>query len=284
MCVTLNSYKKQFLIEMSDLTIVEKTYLEDIFQMHDGYVLNFSNRTFQSFILSSVEIDIYEEDKYIDFGTSKAKILKAFWNKEPNHIVGKLTLDLLNSIKHRKQLFKYDQNLFNDCYKIAQRLIENEEIEEITLAEPYFEKIEQEIIEAIDNAEFTIWVAVAWFTNQKLFNQLVAKKNQGVNVQLIILDDKINEHSGLYYEQEIETYRCPKFGKHKDNILHVKFCIIDLKQVILGSYNWTNKANYHDENIVNDYNRKIAEDYAKQFIKLKNKAKNLTNSIESFYI
>jgi len=111
-----------------------------------------------------------------------------------------LTLDLLNSIKHCKS-FDFDQDLFNECYRIAQRLIGNEEIEEITLAKPCFEKIEQEIIQAIDNAEFTIWVAVAWFTNQKLFNHLVAKKNKGVNVQLIILDDENNEHSGLYYEQ-----------------------------------------------------------------------------------
>ena len=121
--------------------------------------------------------------------------------------------------------------------------------------------------------------AVAWFTNQKLFNQLVAKKNQGVNVQLIILDDEINDSSGLNYEQEFATHRCPKFGKSEQNIFHQKYCIIDLKQVLHGSYNWTNKANYNDENIVNDKNRKIAECFAQNFIKSKNKAKNLTHNI-----
>ncbi|MGB3650119.1 MAG: phospholipase D-like domain-containing protein [Rivularia sp. (in: cyanobacteria)] len=284
---------------MSDLTKVEKTNLEKLFQMDSGYILDFSNRTFQSFILSSVEIDIYEEDKYVYFGTSKANRLRAFWDKEPNNIVGKLTLDLLKNIEeehlnnqeHYASLtdFKdeslpyiFDQNLFDKCYKIAQRLIGNEEIEEITLAKPCFEKIEQEIIEAIDSAKFTIWVAVAWFTNQKLFKHLVAKKNQGVNVQLIILDDKINESYGINYEREFETYRFPKFGQC-ENILHTKFCIIDLKQVIHGSYNWTNKANYNYENITHDSNRKIAEDYAKQFIKLKNKTKMLTDNIKPDY-
>jgi phosphatidylserine/phosphatidylglycerophosphate/cardiolipin synthase-like enzyme len=267
---------------MSDLTKIEKTNFEKLFQMDSGYVLDFSDRTFQNFILSSVQIDIYESDKYIDFGTSKAKRLRAFWDKESNYKVGKLTQDLLNKIKEEHlSTQEFNQELFDKCSEIAERLIGNKEIEEITLAKPCFEKIEQEIIEAIDSAKFTIWVAVYLFTNQKLFNHLVAKKNQGVNVQLIISDDEINQHSGLYYEQEFETYRCPKFGRYEENIFHVKYCILDLKQVIHGCYNYTNKANYNDENVVNDKNRKIAEDYAKHFIKSKNKAKTLTNNIKS---
>ncbi len=285
---------------MCDLTKVEKIKLRKLFAASNGSVLKFDDCGFGQFFLLNIEIDIYE-DKYAGLGQSQAARLMSFWNKESNNIVGKSILKLLKELKHQKRVFEssplywcgyegdeifdFDQNLFNECSQTAQRLVGNSDgNEKITLPEVYFEKIEQEIIEAIDNAEFTIWVAVAWFTNQKLFNQLVAKKNQGVNVQLIILDDKINESSGLNYEREFETYRCPKFGKYKDNILHVKFCIIDLKEVIHGSYNWTNKANYHDEYIENDKNRKKAEHYAKQFIKLKNKAKNLTNSIESFYI
>lgn len=282
---------------MSDLTKVEKAKLSKLFATSDGSILKFNNHGFEQFFLLNIEIDIYE-DKYIDFGKSQVAKLTSFWDKENNNIVGKSISNLLKELKHQKTVFEasplywcgyegdeildFDQKLFNECSSIAQRLIGNEEIEEITLAKPCFEKIEQEIIEAIDNAEFTIWVAVAWFKNQKLFDHLVAKKNQGVNVQLIILDDEINEHSGLYFEQEFETYRCPKFGRYK-NIFHVKFCIIDLKQVIHGSYNWTYKANYNHEDIVNDKNRKIAEDFAKQFIKLKNQAKNLTNSIDSLY-
>lgn len=283
---------------MSDLTKVEKAKLRKLFATSDGSILKFNNCGFEQFFLLNIEIYIYE-DKYTDFGKSQVARLTSFWDKENNNIVGKSISNLLQELKHQKRVFEasplywcgyegdeildFDQKLFNECSSIAQRLIGNEEIEEITLATPYFEKIEQEIIEAIDNAEFTIWVAVAWFTNQKLFDHLVAKKNQGVNVQLIILDDEINRNSGLSYEQEFEIHRCPKFGKYKNNIFHVKYCIIDLKQVIHGCYNWTNRANYNDENVVNDKNRKIAEDYAKHFIKSKNKAKILRNSMESLY-
>ena len=266
---------------MSDLKIIEKEKLEKLFQMDNAYVLDFSNSTFKAFILESVEIDIYEEDKYIEFGTSKANRLRYFWDKEPNHIVGKLILDLLEKVKDMEDK-SLNQELFDKCYQIAQRLIENEEIEKITLPKPCFEKIEQEIIEAIHTAEFTVWVAVAWFTNQKLFKQLIAKKNQGVNVQLIILDDEINENSGIFYEREFETYKFPPFGKYK-NIFHVKYFIIDLRQVVHGSYNWTNKANYNYENIVNDNNRKNAEKYAKHFVASKNQAKQLASNIKPVY-
>ena len=98
---------------MSDITIVDKMKLEKLFQMNSGYVLDLRNRTFQNFIKSSVGIDIYEEGKYVDSGTLKANRLRAFWDKEPNSIVGKLILDLLNSIKHCKRLFISDQELFD---------------------------------------------------------------------------------------------------------------------------------------------------------------------------
>ncbi|MBE9216950.1 hypothetical protein IQ247_30590 [Plectonema cf. radiosum LEGE 06105] len=262
-------------------------------------VLKFHDCGFEQFFLLNIEIDIYE-GKYAELGQFKAARLMSFWNKESNSIVEKSILKLLEELKHQKRVFEssplywcgyegdeifdFDQNLFNECSQIAQRLVGNSDgNEKITLPEVYFEKIEQEIIEAIDNAEFTIWVAVYLFTNQKLFNHLVAKKNQGVNVQLIISDNEINQHSGLYYEQQFETYRFSKFGQWK-NIFHTKICIIDLKQVIHGSYNWTNKANYNEEHIsIDPPNRKNAEHYAKQFIKLKNKAKMLTYNIKPDY-
>jgi phosphatidylserine/phosphatidylglycerophosphate/cardiolipin synthase-like enzyme len=51
--------------------------------------------------------------------------------------------------------------------------------------------------------------------------------------------------------------------------MHNKFCVIDLKTVIHGSYNWTKKAQYNHETleIVNSYEN--AEKYAEQFLKLK---------------
>lgn len=279
---------------MSDLTKVKKAKLRNLFAVSDGSVLKYHDCGFEQFFLLNIEIYIYE-DKYAELGESQVARLMYFWDQEPNSIVGKSILKLLESLKHHNRLFetspfydgedlfKFDQKLFDECSQIAQRLVVNEEIEEHISPKPCFEKIEQEIIEAIDNAEFTIWVAVYLFTNKKLLKHLVAKKNQGVNVQLIISDNEINERSGLNYEREFETYRFPKFGQWA-NIFHTKICIIDLKQVIHGSYNWTNKANYNKEHIsIDPPNRKNAEHYAKQFIFLKDKVKMLRKNIKPVY-
>ena len=42
---------------MSSLTIVEKRQFERLFQMADGYILGFSNRTFAEFVADSTGRD-----------------------------------------------------------------------------------------------------------------------------------------------------------------------------------------------------------------------------------
>ncbi|MEK3806691.1 abortive infection family protein [Bacillus sp. FSL H8-0547] len=123
---------------MSVLSLIERTKLEKIMGMSSGYVLNFSNRTFQNFIIEHVNREIYE-DKYAFEGDSKAKRLRAFWIIESNYIVSKLISALLEYWSMDNQLReitleKKDQVLFEDCLKIAERLKHNsisEHIEDI---------------------------------------------------------------------------------------------------------------------------------------------------------
>jgi hypothetical protein len=56
---------------MSDLTFIEKTKLEKLFQMGGGYVLDFSNRTLSEFVAESTGRDIYDA-KYEYASGSKA--------------------------------------------------------------------------------------------------------------------------------------------------------------------------------------------------------------------
>ena len=57
------------------------------------------------------------------------------------------------------------------------------------------------------------------------------------------------------------------------NIMHDKFCIIDLQTVIHGTFNWTRAAQYNKETISIDKNRETAEKFADEFMKLKKKEK-----------
>lgn len=130
-----------------------------------------------------------------------------------------------------------------------------------------FENIKELIISEINKAEFLIWVAVAWITDCDLANLLFEKQKQGLNIQLIINDDEINKKLGKAGKLE-DYFQVYKISSNK--LMHNKFCIIDLKTVLHGSYNWTTKAKYNKETLGLINNRKEAEKFAKEFINLKN--------------
>jgi Abortive infection C-terminus len=79
---------------MSSLNLSEKRQLEKLFNMSSGYVLNFSDASFGDFFVDTVDIDIHSE-KYQSYGTSKAKKLREFWRIEPDYLVGKVILALV---------------------------------------------------------------------------------------------------------------------------------------------------------------------------------------------
>jgi hypothetical protein len=80
---------------MADLSRRERRELEDILGMRTGYVLDFSNRTFDDFVFDSTGRAIYDA-RYESGSGSKANRLRAFWTIEPNHLVAKLLADLLD--------------------------------------------------------------------------------------------------------------------------------------------------------------------------------------------
>jgi len=111
---------------MSDLTSIEKLRLERFFGMGGGYVLDFSNRTFDEFILDNTHINIYS-DKYSYGSGSKANRLRAFWDKESNYLIGKLISAMLDYWKTQNELYgrdttQQDIDAYNECLKIADRL------------------------------------------------------------------------------------------------------------------------------------------------------------------
>lgn len=172
--------------------------------------------------------------------------------------------DIVNYIN---DFIKYDGYEFektsNEYIVIGDGLIKDEKVE----IKPTFEKIQQEIIGEIRKAKYIIWVAVAWFTDDAIFKELIKKKQEGLNIQIIVSNDKINEK--LNFESHFETYRINPFGIFCDNIFHNKFCIIDLNTVIQGSYNWSKKAQYNGEGIDTVKSIVHAEEYAERFKELK---------------
>lgn len=137
-----------------------------------------------------------------------------------------------------------------------------------------FENIEQRIIKEIGDAHYAIFVSVAWFTNKKLFNALLEKAKQNCYVSIIIQLDEINSLCGIDYSQ-IQIGRSECFQISKDSeLLHDKFCVIDFKRVITGSYNWTYKAANNSENVIISNDPTLASQYITRFEQQKVKFKD----------
>ena len=112
----------------------------------------------------------------------------------------------------------------------------------------YSNNIQNVIQRELFTANSSIKIAVAWFTNDLLFQPLLLKLATGVKVDLILNKDEINLSSSidfnLFAQQGGNLY-----WNESNRLMHEKFCIIDDRVVITGSYNWTNKAEHNDESI-----------------------------------
>lgn len=131
-----------------------------------------------------------------------------------------------------------------------------------------FEKIQSNILATLDKAKISITVAVAWFTDDILYKKLIEKKEQGVDVRVVINNDGVNKKHGI----DISELNVVKIKGERGGIMHDKFCVIDNQIVISGSYNWTDNAELRNaENInITENDNALATNYSLEFNKLWN--------------
>lgn len=126
----------------------------------------------------------------------------------------------------------------------------------------HFLDIQNNILYELDKARVSIIVVMAWFTNELIAERLIKKHQEGLDVKVAIYDDGVNSKYGVNLK-EVPLYRIR--SKH-GGIMHNKFCVIDNQIVITGSYNWTNNAEFRNEeniSIIEDNN--TASDYSVKF-------------------
>lgn len=144
------------------------------------------------------------------------------------------------------------------------------------MIEAYFSNIEQQIIKKLSVAEHQVFVAVAWFTNEVLFEELLKCLKRGLSVSVIIMDDYINRNElALDFTKFIEAGGMLFFSKGKK--MHNKFCIID-SLLITGSYNWTYYAEkLNCENIIFIDDIPVVQKYTSEYNKLQDSFTKITN-------
>jgi phosphatidylserine/phosphatidylglycerophosphate/cardiolipin synthase-like enzyme len=132
--------------------------------------------------------------------------------------------------------------------------------------EAHFQDIQNRILKALDSAEVSITLVMAWFTNETLFQKIVEKQKQGIEVKLAIYDDGINKKHGV----DISKVPHVKLKKGlRGGLMHNKFCVIDNQVVVTGSYNWSDNAEFkNDENVTVENDPKQATKYSVEYRRL----------------
>jgi hypothetical protein len=134
-----------------------------------------------------------------------------------------IALQINDITKHHG--YNFYKNKF-DIFKIS-----SNGLEDPIVIQAHFQEIKSQILESIRSARVSIWVAVAWFTDEDLANELRIKHRAGINVRIVVNDDEnIDIHGLLFDKKGIEYIKVSPNSPWGKKLMHNKFCIIDLKK------------------------------------------------------
>ena len=110
-------------------------------------------------------------------------------------------------------------------------------------------EIKQRIISEINNSGQCIYLAMAYFTDKDIANALIETSNRGVIVDVILSSNLQNDNvKSLLLDAGIKVHSFDTGDAR--GIMHHKFCLIDNKIVINGSFNYSYNASTNNvENI-----------------------------------
>jgi len=234
---------------LTELHYKEKFLIEKLFEMPSGYVMDFSNRTFEEFIYDSIRVNIYD-DKYFYASGSKANRLRGFFSEEPSYKVGELLTALLD-YWHTKAIakeygfdFEKDENIYKECLKIASRLKEETIVEEIAVIKEIeddrdFSLLAKSIRESIDKNEPEVALDRLHTYVMKFIRQLC--ENHKIEIKK---DESLNAIFGKYVKfivanEKIESIMTERILKYS---IHVIEAFNDIRN---------NRSFAHDNQILN---------------------------------
>lgn len=248
---------------------------------------------FKKLLIDLINMDSYPDKEAlvalikistIDFVKTSEFARRGVWDQRQEYIYFSIIPDKLMELKkHEKYIEKKceelypiskDYALFGIIFKPGAMSQEEDISQEIV-----FENIRNQIVEELQNAKYVIFVAMAWFTDPILYKELLKKKKQGVIVEIVLDDNETNRSTEFDIENDFSTYWVNIQSRYK-NIMHEKFCVIDLQTVIHGTFNWTKAASYNKEHISIDCNRETAESFADEFMKLKSISRTEIDSFD----
>ncbi len=166
-----------------------------------------------------------------------------------------------------RQIYEETDNMDMKSLLIKPKLVELD-VKPMKEHDVYFSEIKDTIIQGIRNAKYLIWAAVAWFTDKDIFQELKIRKMHGIDIKIIISDDQGNKSLIDDLVNNFECIKVPRKGYWGNDIMHDKFCIIDLEYVMHGSYNWSKSAITNEETLATALDKEFVLKFADEFMRL----------------
>ena len=136
-----------------------------------------------------------------------------------------------------------------------------------------FKNFSKEIVEEIIKAQKEIKIAMSWFTDKEIFFQLIEALLKGVEIELILNDDYVNNRKRGIGLKRFLNCNGKLFFYNSKGLMHNKFAIIDQRIVLSGSNNWTYSANYvNKENLMIISNQKLVDLYIGEYELIKQRS------------
>ncbi len=101
-----------------------------------------------------------------------------------------------------------------------------------------------EVIGLIDSAEETIDIEMYVFTSRDVVEALERAKSRGVDIRIIIERSTISGSNADIYQELAAKGLNVRYASKSYKLTHSKFMIIDRKDVLVGSHNFSNSALY----------------------------------------
>ena len=130
-------------------------------------------------------------------------------------------------------------------------------------------EIKQRIISLINNSQHCIYLAMAYFTDRDIAMAIVDANNRNVIVDIILSSNVQNETVKLMLKGANISVHAFETGDAR-GIMHHKFCLIDNKISINGSYNYSlNASNNNVENVQVSDDLAVYAQFLSEFDRLK---------------
>ncbi len=137
-------------------------------------------------------------------------------------------------------------------------------------------EIKRRIIYEISNAKHSIYLAMAFFTDRDIANAFISAKNRNIAIDIILSSNAQNEVVKQMFKDAGIKLHAFDTGDER-GLMHHKFCLIDDRTTINGSYNYSYSAS--NNNVENIH---VSDDYSvyKQFLTEFDRLKyNIDNNI-----